>query len=102
MSSFVKVGLQKDFPQNRTTAVQAGDLNLCVARWEGGFYAFDEYCTHAAATLADSTIEEGIISCPLHGAKFSVTTGAALTLPAVEPVKMYDVKVEGEDVLVQI
>ena len=102
MSGFVKVGLKKDFPENRTTAVKAGDLNLCIARWEAGFYAFDEFCTHAAATLADSNIEEGNISCPLHGAKFSVTTGAALTLPAVEPVKMYDVKVEGEDVLVNL
>ena len=102
MNGFVKVGVQKDFLENRTTAVKAGDLNLCVARWDGGFYAFDEYCTHAAATLADSDIEEGKVSCPLHGAKFSVTTGAALTLPAVESVKMYDVKVEGEDVFVNI
>jgi nitrite reductase/ring-hydroxylating ferredoxin subunit len=101
MSPFVKVGTTKDFKENRTTAVKAGDKNLAIARWSGGFYAFDEYCTHAAATLADAEIEDGNISCPLHGAMFSVTTGKALTLPAVEPVKMYEVKVEGDDVLVK-
>src|ERR1051325_6534997 len=102
MSGLIKVGVKKDFPENRTTAVKAEGLDLCVARWSGGFYAFDEYCTHAAATLADADIEEGVITCPLHGAKFSVTTGAALTLPAVEPVKMYEVKTEGDEVFIKI
>src|SRR4051812_48120869 len=96
----VRVGSISDFPENRTTGVKANGKSLCVARWIGGFYAFDESCTHAHATLADAEIDDGTIQCPLHGAKFSVTTGQALTLPAVEPVKMYEVKVEGQDVLV--
>lgn len=98
----VRVGSLSDFPENRTTAVKADGKSICIARWVGGVYAFDESCTHAHATLSDAEIEDGEISCPLHGAKFSVTTGQALTLPAVEPVKMYQVKVEGENVLVEI
>ncbi len=99
---FVSVGPITNFPENRTTGVKANGKPLVVARWSGGFYAFDESCTHAHATLADAEIEDGEISCPLHGAKFSVTTGKALTLPAVEPVKMYNVKIEGQNVVVEI
>jgi 3-phenylpropionate/trans-cinnamate dioxygenase ferredoxin subunit len=99
---FVRVGSVNDFPENRTTGVKADGKSICIARWSGGFYAFDESCTHAHATLADADIEEGEISCPLHGAKFSVTTGKALTLPAVEPVKMYETKQDGPDLLVNV
>jgi 3-phenylpropionate/trans-cinnamate dioxygenase ferredoxin subunit len=98
----IKVGSVTDFPENRTTAVKVNGQTYCVARWSGGFYAFDESCTHAQATLADADIEDGTISCPLHGAKFSVTTGKALTLPAVKAVNMHEVRVEGTDVFINL
>ena len=102
MSTFVRVGSKKDFPEGRTTAVKANGVDISVAHAVGNFYAFNDECTHAAAMLSGSDIEEGNISCPLHGAQFSVSTGKALTLPAVEPLKMYDVKVDGDDVFVNV
>jgi 3-phenylpropionate/trans-cinnamate dioxygenase ferredoxin subunit len=100
--ALVKVGSVQTFPENQTKLVHANGKPLVIARWSGGFYAMDESCTHAHATLAEADIDNGVITCPLHGARFSVTTGQALSLPAVEPVKMYPVKVEGDNVLVDL
>src|SRR5258707_1187664 len=101
MSDFVLVGKKKDFPEGRTTAVKIGEKEICVAHAVGNFYAFDDSCTHAAAPLSGSDIEEGVVTCPLHGAAFSVSTGEVKRFPAVEPLKMYDVKIEGDDVFIQ-
>ncbi|SRR5258706_448323 len=102
MSDYTKVGQKKDFPLNMTKGVKVGELEVCIAHTNGGFYAFENQCTHAASLLSDSDIEDGEISCPLHGARFNVTTGEAITLPAVEPLKTYEVKVEGDEVLVKV
>ena len=66
------------------------------------FYATDDTCTHAAASLADGYIDGDVVECPFHAAKFCIRTGAALSLPAREPLKTYAVKIEEGSVLVDI
>jgi 3-phenylpropionate/trans-cinnamate dioxygenase ferredoxin subunit len=72
-----------------------------VANNNGTLTAFDNSCTHAHAMLSGCDVEDGEVACPLHGARFSVSTGQALTLPAVRPVRMHEVKIEGEDVFIK-
>jgi len=102
MSEFVRVGSKNDFPENRTTQVKVGETEICIAHTASGFTAFPDSCTHAQSALSGSPIEDGIVTCPLHGAKFDVTTGQAKSFPATEPVKMIEVKLEGENVLVKV
>jgi 3-phenylpropionate/trans-cinnamate dioxygenase ferredoxin subunit len=103
MSEFVKVGTKADFKDGTLTGVQVNGLAVCVAHAAGGFYAFADRCTHAEAMLSRGDLEDGEeVVCPLHGARFSIKTGAALTPPAVKPVKTFAVKVEGENVFVEI
>lgn len=99
---FKKIGTKTDFPENRTTQVIVDGQEICIAHAADNFFAFDDSCTHAHALLSGCDINNGNVDCPLHGAKFSVRTGQALTPPAVEPLKMYEVKTEGDDVLIQI
>ena len=71
-------------------------------RKEGRIYALGRMCTHQYVDLADGQIEDGCVVCPLHGSKFDLVTGAALTLPAIEPEPVYNVKVEDGVVYVAV
>lgn len=102
MSSFISVGKKKDFSETIGKGVQVNGKNVCVVRSGDQFFAFNDRCTHAESLLSGGDVEEGEISCPLHGARFSIKTGEAMTLPAVKPVQMHEVKVEGDNVLVKL
>ena len=66
------------------------------------FYATDDTCTHAEASLADGYIDGDVVACPFHSARFCLRTGRALSLPASEPLKTYPVKVEDGSVFVDV
>lgn len=69
---------------------------------EGQIYAVDDRCTHAEASLAEGEVFGTEVECPLHGAVFDMTSGAALTLPATTPVATYPTRVDQGRVLVNI
>lgn len=102
MSDFVKVGKISDFSSSEGKNVSVSGQSICIARNKDTFYAFDDRCTHAESRLSGGDVEGCEILCPLHGARFSIETGEALTLPAVRPVRTHEVKVEGENVLVRL
>jgi 3-phenylpropionate/trans-cinnamate dioxygenase ferredoxin subunit len=64
-------------------------------------YAVEDVCTHDGGQLDQGVLENSTIECPRHGATFDVRTGAALTLPATEPLPTYRVRVEGDDVFIE-
>jgi nitrite reductase/ring-hydroxylating ferredoxin subunit len=66
------------------------------------FYATDDTCTHAEASLSDGYIDGDTVECPFHSARFCIRTGEALSLPASEPLKTYSVKVEDGSVFVDV
>ena len=103
MTEFIKVGTKADFKDGMLTGIQVKGHPVCIAHAAGTFYAFDDTCTHAQALLSRGDLEDGAEAvCPLHGARFSITTGEALTPPAVKPVRTFAVKVEGEDIFVEV
>jgi 3-phenylpropionate/trans-cinnamate dioxygenase ferredoxin subunit len=73
-----------------------------VVNIEGAFYVIDDQCTHADYSLSEGDVweEEREIECPAHGSTFSLVTGEPQSLPATRPVRVYDVRVEGDDVIV--
>jgi 3-phenylpropionate/trans-cinnamate dioxygenase ferredoxin component len=66
------------------------------------YFAIDDTCSHDESSLADGYVDGDVVECAWHFAKFSIRTGAALSLPATSPVSTYPVKVEGDDVLVDL
>ncbi len=71
---------------------------LLVCHTEQGFYAVDDTCTHDDGSLADGVLDGNAIECPRHGARFDVTTGKVLCLPAAIAIRSYPVRVDGDDV----
>jgi len=85
-----------------TLRVIAGDTAVLLCNVAGALYAIEDVCTHDGGELDQGELEGRRIMCPRHGAYFDVTTGAALTLPAVLPVATFPLKVEGDDVFVDV
>lgn len=99
---WIEVAKTEELPEGGVKPVLARGQRLALARTAGGFHAVAEFCTHAGGSLGEGTLFEEEIECPLHGARFNVTTGEAATLPAVEPVKVFPVKVENDRIFVQL
>jgi 3-phenylpropionate/trans-cinnamate dioxygenase ferredoxin subunit len=68
----------------------------------GELYAVEDVCTHDGGALDGGELDGCRIMCPRHGAFFDVTTGKALTLPAVSPLPTYPVTVDGDDVSIDV
>ena len=67
-------------------------------------HAIDDICSHAEVSLSegDVDLEECALECWKHGSLFDLRTGEALTLPALKPVAVHTVIVEGDEVLVEL
>ncbi|MFM8516917.1 MAG: Rieske (2Fe-2S) protein [Nevskiaceae bacterium] len=78
--------------------VEVDGQYVAIVRFEGELRAFEDRCTHDGEALAEAELEAdpttpcGIVICPRHGAKFCLKTGAALTPPAYEPLKIFAVR----------
>ena len=66
---------------------------VAVFNVRGEFYAIDDVCTHDGGGLTGGAIEDDVVICPRHGARFCLRTGAALSPPAYEPVRTYETRV---------
>jgi nitrite reductase/ring-hydroxylating ferredoxin subunit len=102
MGEFIKVAETQEIPAGKTKVVMVKGEKIALYNVNGLFYATDDLCTHAEASLAEGLLEGDTIECPRHGSKFCLKTGRALTLPAVVPVKTYPVKVEGSDIKIAV
>jgi 3-phenylpropionate/trans-cinnamate dioxygenase ferredoxin subunit len=83
-----------DLPAGQTTTVKDGTILVCNIG--GAFYATDEACTHMQGPLSAGMLNGKIVTCPLHGSCFDVTTGAVTRGPATLALKTYAVTVDGE------
>ena len=100
--TFVGVAKTMDIPVGQVKVAEVQGKRLLVCHTEQGFYAVDDTCTHDDGPLADGFLDGNAIECPRHGARFDVTTGKVLCLPAAIPIRSYPVRVEGDDVKVSI
>ncbi len=69
---------------------------------DDGYYATDALCTHEQAPLCNGFLDDGIIECPKHNARFDVRTGKVLRKPAKENLVSYPTKIEGDRLFVGI
>ena len=102
MPGFEAVAKLDDIPdEGMIQVVVRGDL-VGLYRVGDRVFALGDVCTHEEAYLSDGDFdpEEMEVECPLHGSRFHVATGAVRILPATRPVASYEVKVEGDEVLV--
>ena len=95
---FVTVARVGEIPAGGVKIVRVEDQSVALYNVGGTYYAIDDVCTHDGGPLAEGPVEDGVVECPRHGARFDVRTGAVLAPPATVPVPTYTVKVEGDEI----
>jgi nitrite reductase/ring-hydroxylating ferredoxin subunit len=101
-NDFVKVAETKDVqPSSMLEVDLEGEGSVCIANIDGKYYAIGNVCTHESGPLADGSLEGYEVECPWHGSKFDVRSGKVTNPPANEPEPTYDVKVEGDSILIR-
>lgn len=92
----------EDIPDGGMTQVVVRGEPVGLYRVGEDVFAIHDICTHEEAYLTDGDFEADDleVECPLHGSHFNVQTGEVRILPATRPVTAYEVKVEGDRVLV--
>jgi 3-phenylpropionate/trans-cinnamate dioxygenase ferredoxin component len=94
----------EELPPDSVKIVYAGSIAVGVYNLGGEFYALEDRCSHDDGPLCEGEFDpdEGIAICPRHGANIDVRTGRALTLPAVESVQTFPVRVDDGMIKVKV
>ncbi|MDA1188418.1 MAG: Rieske 2Fe-2S domain-containing protein [Chloroflexi bacterium] len=100
--AFQKIGKITEVASGTSKSYDVGDRVVCVVNINGKFHAIDDLCSHAECNMAGGSIEGNSIECECHGSMFDVTTGQPTNPPAVAPVDVFKVQVNGDDLEVEI
>ena len=99
-SGFVKAAQVSEIRPGEMMMVNVGSDQVLIANVNGNIHACEDICSHAYASLSEGDLNGEEVECPLHGGVFSLITGEALTPPADDPIKLYQVQVDGDDILI--
>jgi 3-phenylpropionate/trans-cinnamate dioxygenase ferredoxin subunit len=102
MKGFIRVCSVSDLAEDTAIAAEIGGTPVCVVKSGGEISALLDECSHAEVALSDGEIENGTVECWLHGSRFDLRTGRPTGPPATEPVPMFPVQINGDDVLVAV
>ena len=86
---------------NKAYRAVVDGVPICVVKdVEGTVHAIGDTCTHGDISLSEGFVEDGAVECWAHGSMFSLTTGKPLSLPAYEPVPVFEVDLVDGDVFI--
>lgn len=114
MSEYVEVSAAGELEPGAMKAVDVEGKKVLLARVGDDYYAADNVCPHLKGSLAGGKLEGTVVTCPRHGSQFDLTDGhvvrwtewsgvkqtLARTLKSPRPIKTYEVKVEGDKILI--
>jgi len=99
---FVRICRRDDIKDGHGKAFRVGSLDLAIFQSEGKFFASCDICSHEHEFLSEGWLEGTHIECPRHGAMFDLRTGAAISLPATEPIEVYPLEVRDGEIWVGV
>jgi len=103
MSEWVEVADVTEFKDTDRKLVDLGGENqIGLFKLPDGFYAVSAWCSHQKSSIVHGDVHNHEVECPLHGARFDLRTGRHLSLPAVRPIARFDVKVDGNKILLKV
>jgi 3-phenylpropionate/trans-cinnamate dioxygenase ferredoxin subunit len=100
--AYVKAGKVSDIPPGRVQVVELEEEDVALCNVDGEIYAVANVCTHDGGPLGDGYLLGDEIECPRHGARFDVRTGEVKTLPAIVPIPTFEVKIEGDEIWIEV
>ena len=97
----VRVAAAREVPPGAGCVVEAGGRTLALFNVDGSYHAIDNACPHRGGPLGDGDLDGPIVSCPWHGWRWDVTSGANANNPAVR-VACFPASDAGGDVFVEL
>ena len=102
LSEWIKAGNLEQVKEGQLFGFTHGDKKILLANLKGKIHATDLICTHANADLSTGFLSEEGVRCPLHLSVFNLENGEPQNLPAENPLKVYNVKIDGNEVYVEV
>jgi len=99
MGQWYAVAKTKDIRPGEVKRVELQGKEIGIYEVDGEYYAISDICSHEYARLSEGEFypDEYLVECPLHGSQFDIRTGRPRSLPAVRPVPVYQIRVNGDD-----
>jgi 3-phenylpropionate/trans-cinnamate dioxygenase ferredoxin subunit len=101
LAGYERVASLAELPPGSLKAVRAGELAIALCNVDGEIFAVEDNCSHQHFPLSRGELDDETLTCDWHGAMFDVRTGDPLSLPAVEPIRTFQVRVVNGDVYVR-
>ncbi|MCB2049207.1 MAG: non-heme iron oxygenase ferredoxin subunit [Novosphingobium sp.] len=98
--TFIAVARLEDVPPGGKKCVTVEGQKVLLCNTKDRIFAVENQCSHVLEPLDEGRMRSGWIACPIHGARFDLETGKPLNPPAIFPIKIYEVRIEGDDILV--
>ena len=91
-----------ELPDGEARRFDVDGHRICLARIGDEFYAIGDRCSHQNYSLSEGWVwpEDCTVECPQHSSRFSLVTGRPNVFPATQPVPVYEVRMNGDDVAV--
>lgn len=96
-------GKVSDLSDGKLHKVSVDGKEILVVNIDGDYFAVDDTCTHAGASLSEGKLDDSIVTCGWHGAQFNCKTGNLEKFPAkINNLQYYKVFVESDDVVIEV
>ena len=102
MGTYVKAAKAAELSENTAKLFEVEGKSIALLNAGGSYFALDNHCTHVGGPLCEGPIDADSIVCPWHGARFDFKTGQALSGPARGNLTCYPVRVEGDNIEVEV
>lgn len=100
MTEFVKVADLNEIKLGQRKIIEFEDVTVALLNVKGEYFCIEDVCTHDGGPVAEGQLDGYSIECPRHGALFDIRDGRVLSMPAVVPMPTYEVRIEGNNILV--
>jgi len=97
------VGKKSDIPVGKMIKTSVDGKEILIVNSDGNYYAMDDTCTHAGASLSEGKFQDSIVTCGWHGAQFDCQSGKLAKFPAkIRDLKSYKVVLDSDEVSVEV
>jgi nitrite reductase/ring-hydroxylating ferredoxin subunit len=98
----VRLCSESDVVENSVRRFVVEGREILLGKFAGKYYALDESCTHRGGPLSEGAFDDGVITCLWHFGQFDLETGEVRGSPPSEPLKTFENRVEGADILISM
>jgi nitrite reductase/ring-hydroxylating ferredoxin subunit len=101
-ADWLRIAAVSELNAKRKLACYVNGISILLCKVATGIVAVQNACTHLGKPLDGGRVIAGQIHCPFHGACFDLKTGEAMSGPAVTPLRRFQVRIEGDDIFIQL